>query len=186
MSEPVTPDQVLQAHFKGAERLPRCDDNKIMIALTNEEYLAIREALTKRNNGPCSNHRALLGVMCGWFEILADKAGWTVDTAPAAWTGYRAAKEAMIESPSYADVDKQHVLNESLRDTLREVTAVAITMLYDSHKEDTLAEFSIQELELVVDFTRHLQTVPVESVYRRGFDASVNSSNALGGRHNGD
>jgi len=43
---------------------------------------------------------ALLGVMCGWFEILAENAEWTPDNAAAAWAGYRAAKNAMLSAVS--------------------------------------------------------------------------------------
>jgi hypothetical protein len=58
---------------------------------------------------------------------------------------------------------------------LRETTAVAITMLYDSHKADTLAEFSTAELGLVVAASAPLlaKNAQVEHVYRRAWDAAT-------------
>tara|TARA_R110001592_G_scaffold111372_6_gene308507 strand:+ start:21898 stop:22296 length:399 start_codon:yes stop_codon:yes gene_type:complete len=52
----------------------------------------------------------------------------------------------------------------------REVTSVAITMLYDSHKDDVIKEFSLKELEQVVGFTDHLESEAVESIYRKAWD----------------
>ena len=174
MNKVVTLEQVFLKHF-GVDTalLPRTEDNRIMVALTDGEYAAVRKALSGRQDGSVNNLRALLGVMCGWFEDLAGKAGWTRETAPAAWAGYSAARKAMNAPLPSAENDGQHPMNEDLLGILREVTAVAITMLYDSHKDDTLAEFSADELRAVVDCTKHLQEVPVESIYRRGFDASV-------------
>ena len=42
--------------------------------------------------------------------------------------------------------------NEKLRELLRDTTAVAITMLYEGHRADVLAEFTVPELEAVVLF----------------------------------
>lgn len=68
--------------------------------------------------------------------------------------------------------DRLRAENEALRALLREVSCVAITMLYDTHKADVLALFTIPELEEVTASTQHLQSQSVESVYRRGFDAA--------------
>ena len=62
-----------------------------------------------------------------------------------------------------------------LRETLRDVTGVAICGLFDTHREDTLREFSLQELARVTEVTAPLmeEGVAVESVYRRGYDAAM-------------
>lgn len=62
-----------------------------------------------------------------------------------------------------------------LRETLRDVTGVAICALFDSHREDTLREFSLQELARVIYVTAPLMKdgVTVESVYRRGYNAAI-------------
>ena len=62
-----------------------------------------------------------------------------------------------------------------LRETLRDVTGVAICWLFDTHREDTLREFSLQELARVTEVTAPLmeEGVTVESVYRRGYDAAM-------------
>jgi len=64
---------------------------------------------------------------------------------------------------------------DRLRTLLRETAAVAITMLYHSHTADVLAEFRITELEAVVKASESLRDMPVESVYRSAWDASIGS-----------
>ena len=66
---------------------------------------------------------------------------------------------------------------ESARETLRDVTGVAICGLFDTHREDTLREFSLQELARVTEVTAPLleEGVTVESVYRRGYDAAIDA-----------
>lgn len=65
---------------------------------------------------------------------------------------------------------------ERLRGLLRDTASVAITMLYDSHKADVLAEFKVPELEAVVDASKHLQSHRVEHVYRRAWDAAIDAA----------
>src|SRR5690554_7864353 len=60
---------------------------------------------------------------------------------------------------------------EELRSLLSDVTCVAITMLYDTHKQDVLDEFTLDELKEVVRRSEHLQIAKVEHIYRRGFEA---------------
>src|SRR5690554_6845668 len=60
---------------------------------------------------------------------------------------------------------------EALRSLLSDVTCVAITMLYDTHKQDVLDEFTLDELKEVVRRSEHLQIAKVEHIYRRGFKA---------------
>ncbi len=62
---------------------------------------------------------------------------------------------------------------ERLRGLLRDTAAVAITMLYDSHRDDVLEEFTVPELEAVVKASAHLQSTKVEHVYRRAWDATL-------------
>ena len=59
---------------------------------------------------------------------------------------------------------------------LAKVTAVAITMLYDSHKGDTLKAFSINELITVSEMSSGLGEEQVETVYRLGFDAAIKAT----------
>lgn len=70
-----------------------------------------------------------------------------------------------------------------LRETLRDVTGVAICGLFDTHREDTLREFSLQELARVTEVTEPLleEGVTVESVYRRGYDAAIDQARGKGG-----
>ena len=70
-----------------------------------------------------------------------------------------------------------------LRETLRDVTGVAICGLFDTHREDTLREFSLQELARVTEVTAPLieEGVTVESVYRRGYDAAIDQARGKGG-----
>jgi hypothetical protein len=69
-----------------------------------------------------------------------------------------------------------------LRETLRDVTGVAICVLFDAHREDTLREFSLQELARVAEATDQLleEGVTVESVYRRGYDAAIDQARGKG------
>lgn len=59
---------------------------------------------------------------------------------------------------------------DNITNTLREVVAVAITMLYDSHRDDVLSTFSDAELQTVLEATYHLRDTRVEHVYRKAFD----------------
>lgn len=61
---------------------------------------------------------------------------------------------------------------EALRTCLAETAGVAVTMLYESHKADTLKEFSIEELSRMVDSTKHLSdaNAQVEKIYRKAWD----------------
>jgi hypothetical protein len=74
--------------------------------------------------------------------------------------------------PAFAE-HRLEIENERLRGLLRDTAAVAITMLYDSHREDVLAEFTVPELEAVVKASAHLQSAKVEHVYRRAWDAAL-------------
>lgn len=60
-----------------------------------------------------------------------------------------------------------------LRRILREVIAVAITQLVEAYPADTVAEFSVEELQLVSDASRVLRAEQVEHIYRRGFDLTL-------------
>lgn len=55
-----------------------------------------------------------------------------------------------------------------LRQLLAQTAGVAITMLYDSHKEDVIKAFSVEELTQIVAFTQPLAVADsnVEHVYR--------------------
>lgn len=75
---------------------------------------------------------------------------------------------------------------EALRSSLRETTAVAITMLYDSHPEDVAGEFTVAELQNVVSSSAHLATgnEQVESIYRKTWDLSVAKEGSANGSNN--
>lgn len=55
---------------------------------------------------------------------------------------------------------------------LLDVSCVGITMLYDTHRDDVLAAFTIAELEGVTRHTEPLRAQTVEAIYRGGFDAA--------------
>ena len=61
----------------------------------------------------------------------------------------------------------------ALRKVLAEVVAVAVAYLADTDMEDVLEKFSTDELEHCVTLGGPLCSTLVESVYRRGFDASI-------------
>src|SRR5690606_39151281 len=65
-----------------------------------------------------------------------------------------------------------------LRETLRDVIGVSICGLFETHREVTLREFSLQELVRVTEVTAPLleEGVTVESVYRRGYDAAIDQA----------
>ena len=67
-------------------------------------------------------------------------------------------------------IPRQGASNSGLEKALRDVTAVAITMLYDSHREDVVVEFSLAELERIAAAGQALQPESVERVYRRAWN----------------
>lgn len=79
-----------------------------------------------------------------------------------------AAKIASLADDQIAALEREV---EALRSLLSDVTCVAITMLYDTHKQDVLDEFTMDDLKEVVRRSEHLQIEKVEHVYRRGFEA---------------
>lgn len=70
--------------------------------------------------------------------------------------------------------------NERLRTCLAETAGVAVTMLYESHKADTLKEFDVTELARMVDYTKHLAdaNVQVEKVYRKAWSMAQGCAGA--------
>jgi len=98
--------------------------------------------------------------------------GPTTDTSEAITDDdFRAGDVQAINAWNDRAADKARIAE--LQRLLIEATAVAITMLYDSHKADVTAEFSIDELEQVVASTEHLQAEAVERIYRRAWDAAL-------------
>jgi len=64
-----------------------------------------------------------------------------------------------------------HARVGELEQLLRETTAVAITMLFNSYAADTKAAFTHAELHAVITISQHLQDSRVEHVYRRAWNA---------------
>lgn len=64
-----------------------------------------------------------------------------------------------------------HARIGELEQLLRDTTAVAITMLFNSYAADTKAAFTHAELEAVITACKHLQDSRVEHVYRRAWNA---------------
>ncbi|NLY16609.1 MAG: hypothetical protein GXZ05_09575 [Gammaproteobacteria bacterium] len=60
---------------------------------------------------------------------------------------------------------------EKLRTCLAETAGVAVTMLYESHKADTIKEFTVEQLSQMVETTKHLAdaNIQVEKVYRKAW-----------------
>ncbi|GEM_PF-1786950 len=85
---------------------------------------------------------------------------------------YERRKEVQVER------DQLRAEVNGLRGLLRDATAVAITMLYDSHRDDVLEEFTAPELEAVVKVSAHLQSAKVEHVYRLAWDAALAAKEA--------
>lgn len=86
------------------------------------------------------------------------------------WYGLRD-QAARILASSQAPVAL--LAEPELRRILREVTAVAITQLFEAYPAATVAEFSVEELQLVSDSSRVLRAEQVEHIYRRGFDLTL-------------
>ncbi len=51
---------------------------------------------------------------------------------------------------------------ERLRTCLAETTGVAVTMLYESHKADTIKEFTVEQLSQMVETTKHLADANIQ------------------------
>ncbi len=60
-----------------------------------------------------------------------------------------------------------------LRETLRAVSAVGIVQLFNTARDDVLAEFSLAELQEISRVTEHLRTAYVEHIYRAAWDAAI-------------
>lgn len=73
--------------------------------------------------------------------------------------------------------DEHEATIERLAEMLRDVTAVAIAMLYVTHREDLLAAFTIKELQEIASAGESLQPEQVEHIYRRGWEL------AMAGKH---
>lgn len=61
--------------------------------------------------------------------------------------------------------------NAALRQMLRDVTATAITLRYQTDQERTVKEFTQAELTSVLLASVNLQRPEVEKIYRRAFDS---------------
>lgn len=70
-----------------------------------------------------------------------------------------------------AEIQELKINQEALLGQLRDALCVAVTMLFDTHREDTVAEFSIEELRVISEQSMNLGDQRVEDVYRRGFQA---------------
>lgn len=81
-----------------------------------------------------------------------------------------------IDQPSPADlvaaVAELRAQAMKLAKGLLDVSCVGISMLFDTHKDDVLAAFTIAELEEVTRHTEPLRAQTVEAIYRRGFDVA--------------
>lgn len=60
---------------------------------------------------------------------------------------------------------------------------VAVTMLFDSHTEDTLKEFSLSELEEISRDTTKLGDASVEGIYRKGLTSIARINAILAGEY---
>jgi hypothetical protein len=56
------------------------------------------------------------------------------------------------------------------REAFKNAVYVAITMLFDSHRDDVARTFSIAELQRIADHTDALGSEQVENIYRAAFD----------------
>lgn len=71
-----------------------------------------------------------------------------------------------------AERDSLRAEREKLRTCLAETVGVAVTMLYESHRQDTIKEFGVTELAMMVDCTKHLAgaNAQVEKIYRKAWN----------------
>jgi len=56
------------------------------------------------------------------------------------------------------------------REVFKNAVYVAITMLFDSHRDDVARTFSIAELQRIADHTDAMGNEQVENIYRAAFD----------------
>ena len=54
--------------------------------------------------------------------------------------------------------------------SMREVVAVAVTMLYDTHKNDVIKTFTVDDLGAIVKITEPLFGMQVEDIYKAAWD----------------
>lgn len=78
----------------------------------------------------------------------------------------RTAQPAGAQQPDTAYA----ALPDDDRDYMRKVVAVAVTMLFDGHKEDVMRVFSTGELSEFVTITAAMRGEQVEDIYRRAWD----------------
>lgn len=78
-------------------------------------------------------------------------------------------------APLARDLEARAERAESL---LREVVAVAVTQLFDTHRTDVEATFSLAELQSMVELTEPLMeaNTRVEAIYRKAFDFTAHLS----------
>lgn len=96
---------------------------------------------------------------------------------------YRTGTGETDEMVRLSDYEALQAEREKLRTCLAETVGVAVTMLYESHRQDTIKEFAVTELSRMVDSTKHLADadVQVEKVYRKAWDMAQGSAVADGG-----
>jgi hypothetical protein len=64
----------------------------------------------------------------------------------------------------------QELVAAQEREAFKNAVYVAITMLFDSHRDDVARTFSIAELQRIADHTDALGNEQVENIYRAAFD----------------
>jgi len=68
-----------------------------------------------------------------------------------------------------------------LREILRTVSAVGVVQLFDTARDDVLAEFSLAELQEIVRVTEHKRPEQVERIYREGWVAAIDQARGKAG-----
>lgn len=61
----------------------------------------------------------------------------------------------------------------ALRGRLMEVTAVAITQLFEQHRDDVVKTFSVGELQNISSASEHLRLRQVEDIYKEAWAMSA-------------
>ena len=100
------------------------------------------------------------------YTVWIEKTEWVQATGKAIELGLHRADVLRLR------IDRLQVEVEALRTCLTETGGVAVTMLYESHKADTLKEFNVEELTQMVDSPKHLSdaNAQVEKIYRKAWD----------------
>lgn len=105
---------------------------------------------------------------------------WSKTAADKELEQYLSSGISQLENEHRKQIEALRAECEKLRTCLAETAGVAVTMLYESHRQDTIKEFGVTELTMMVDCTKHLAgaNVQVEKVYRKAWSMAQGCAGA--------